>query len=177
MATMKKSKKGAAICVVASILLVAASLLLSTIQAAAETVKYRTVAVGISFDYVEVGEVEGQPLAIGLYEQKGLRMSENGETAIYKSWGQFQTMVGSRGFGVSTFEDGSTTWIKFQHPPGTPGEGGEVKFDIYKGTFEYIGGTGRFEGIKGKGSYTAKYFPAYGVADIEGIAEYTLPPS
>lgn len=175
MATMKKSKKAAAICVLSSILLIAASLLLSTTQAAAETVKARTVAVGTRFDYIEVGEVEGQPQFIGLYEQKGLSMFENGETAIYKSWGQFQTMVGSRGFGLATFEDGSTISIKFQAPPSTPGEGGEVKFEIIKGTFEYIGGTGRFEGIRGKGSYTARYFPDYGVAYWDTTAEYTLP--
>lgn len=176
MATMKKSKKTAAICVLASILLITASLLLSTTQAAAETVKYRTVGVFTKFEYIDVGEVEGQPLGIGLYEMKGLNMYENDEIAIYKGWGQFQLTVGPRGFGLTTFEDGSTQWAKYQSPPGTPGEGGEVKFEIVKGTFEYIGGTGRFEGIKGKGSYTGKLFEDHGVIYLDSTAEYTLPP-
>jgi len=175
MATMKKSKKTAAICVLASILLIATSLLLSTTQAAAETVKYRTVGVFTKFEYIDVGEVEGQPLGIGLYEMKGLHIYETGEIAIYKGSGQFQTMVGARGFGVTTFEDGSTTWAKYQSSPGTPGEGGVVKFEIIKGTFEYIGGTGRFEGIRGKGSYTGKIFGDHGVIYLDQTAEYTLP--
>ena len=175
MATMKKSKKTAAICVVAGILLIAASLLLSTTQAAAETVKSKIVVVDTRFEYIDVGEVEGNPLGITLHEGKGLTMFENGEVAFFKFSGQFQTMVGARGFTVNTFEDGSTQWTKYQSTV-RPGEGGEVQFFIIEGAFEYIGGTGRFEGIRGKGSYTAKYFPTYGVMyAAESTAEYTLP--
>jgi len=137
--------------------------------------KGRMFDVGTRLDYVEVPEVEAYPLFIGLYESKGLAMFENGEIAICKNSGHFNTVEGVRGFIVNTFEDGSTQWIKFQRPPGTPGEGGEVKFDIIEGTFEYIGGTGRFEGIKGKGSFTGKYFPTYDVAYWDMTAEYTLP--
>ena len=175
MTTTKRTKRIAAICVVAGILLIAASLLLSTTQAAAETVKGRIVAVFTRLDYIGVGEVEGYPLGIGIYEAKGLASFENGETAICKGSGQFQTTVGVRGFVGNTFEDGSMQWIKYQSPPSTPGEGEVVKFEISKGTFEFIGGTGRFEGIRGKGSYTAKIFGDYGVAYWDITAEYTLP--
>ena len=175
MATMKKSKKTAAICVLASILLIAASLLLSTTQAAAETMKGRMVVVITRLDYIEVGEVEGYPLLIGLYEAKGLASFENGEIAICKGSAHFDIVEGPRGFIVYTFEDGSTQWIKYQGPPNVPGEGAVVPFEITKGTFEYIGGTGRFEGIRGKGSYIGKYFPTLNGAYWDITAEYTLP--
>jgi len=174
MTIMKKSKGIAAICVVASILLITASVLLSTTQAAAETAKWRSVAVDSRFDYVDVGEVDGQPLDIFLHEAKGLTMFENGEVAFCKFSGQGQAMEKARGFAVNTFEDGSTTWVKYQATV-RPGEGGEVQFFTLEGTFEYIGGTGRFEGIRGKGSYTGKYFPTYGVTYADNTAEYTLP--
>jgi len=174
MATMKKSNMTRTICTIAGILVIAASLLLSTTQVAAETLKSRIVAVDSRLEYIDVGEVEGNPLGITLHEAKGLSMFENGEVAFYKFSGQFQTMVGARGFAVNTFEDGSTQWTKYQATV-RPGEGGEVEFFTLEGTFEYIGGTGRFEGIRGKGSYTAKYFPTYGVMYVDATAEYALP--
>jgi hypothetical protein len=57
------------------------------------------------------------------------------------------------GYGLVTYEDGSTTLSKIQGTS-TPIEGTDLKTG--KGTGEYIKGTGRFEGIKGTLSYTGR---------------------
>ena len=50
--------------------------------------------------------------------------------------------------------------------------------NTFKGTFEYIRGTGRFEGIKGTGTYTGKrYIPGKEGGDfiVDKVGTYTLP--
>jgi len=80
------------------------------------------------------------------------------------------------GYGVTTFPDGSINVIKYE---GTTiaQEGGASSF---KGTYIYVGGTGRFEGVQGKGSYTGKRAAPMspgGPADSysDNITTYTLP--
>ncbi|MEJ2234492.1 MAG: hypothetical protein P8X67_11245 [Syntrophobacterales bacterium] len=63
----------------------------------------------------------------------------------------------AEGYVTHIFEDGSTAISKWQ---GTiaPREGKRLTGE---GTFSYIGGSGRFEGIKGGGSWTAKSYTPY----------------
>ena len=71
------------------------------------------------------------------------------------------------GYKVVTFEDGSTMSARFE---GTQYAGD----DSYKGTFTYIGGTGRFAGIEGGGTLTGKNYESIGGSRAEFKAEYTL---
>jgi len=75
-----------------------------------------------------------------------------------------------------TFADGSTIIVKAQ----TTLEGTVAGTSAARTTREIIKGTGRFEGIKGTGTSTAKYFQVEkGEAGPKGIGEgtltYTLP--
>jgi hypothetical protein len=79
-------------------------------------------------------------------------------------------------YAVTTFEDKSTQvtlnkGVTTAHPDGT---------SAFEGTFTFIGGTGRFSGIKGGGSYTGKRMAPVtsgGAADAfsDTVATYTLP--
>ena len=93
----------------------------------------------------KVGDVEEH--IIGIIQRRGLNFI-NGEVGTYRNWLTFDTTKGKgtvEGYIQITYEDGSTTFGKFQ---GTlePLKG---KRSTGKGTFSYIGGSGRFEGIKG----------------------------
>ena len=170
MATIRKIKRTVTISTLVGILVVAASLLVSVTQGAAETTKGRTVFFMTKMEEAQVGDVQGQ--TVGMYETKGLSSDENGETAIVMAYGTFDFMEGFKGYEVFTFEDGSTQWIKYR---GTATPAQEGKIMLYKGTFELIKGTGRFEGIKGTGTFTGKNFVTYGIAYIDYTGSYTLP--
>jgi len=125
-------------------------------QAGEKTEKFkgRHVTQVSKVDVVKVGDVEGH--VIGILQRRGLDLQE-GEISIYRSWAYFDVIKGkgtATGYSQVTYEDGSTTVAKVQ---GTlePLEG---KRSTGKGTFTIIRGSGRFEGIKGGGTWTLKTF-------------------
>jgi hypothetical protein len=141
------------------ILLIAVWLLVSTTPAIAKTekVECRNVSQITKMDAIKVGDVDGHILAV--YERRGLGFC-NGEVATYLNRAMFDITKGkgtAEGYVTHIFEDGSTAISKWQ---GTiaPREGKRLTGE---GTFSYIGGSGRFEGIKGGGSWTAKSYTPY----------------
>ena len=136
------------------ILCIVACLLMSASQAGAETEKTRTVYRLSKTEVLEVGDLTGH--IIGVVEQKGLSFSENGEVGTYSGCATFDYINGSgkhEAYSITTYEDGSTIVTKSQ---GTTKASEDGKISVFEGTFTYTGGTGRFKGIKGKGSYTGK---------------------
>jgi len=127
---------------------------------------------------LKVPDVEGH--SIHMVETKGIGSDEK--------WGAYLTdqtytmdlikAEGThQGYGHATFPDGSTMSVKFEGK----NKGASIKFsaDIAgsvgaEGTFTYIKGTGKFEGIGGGGTYKVYILgPGQFYADMEG--EYTLP--
>ena len=142
------------------ILLIAVWLLVSTTPAAAkkEKVKTRNVSQITKMHVIKVGDVDGHIIAV--YERRGLAFFVDGEVGTYLNRGMFDMTKGkgtAQGYVTHTFEDGSTTNSTWQ---GTiaPREGKRLTAE---GTYTYIGGSGRFEGIEGGGSWTAKSFTPY----------------
>jgi hypothetical protein len=78
--------------------------------------------------------------------------------------------VRSSGYHVSNLSNGDKIYVRFQ--------GNDTMMDgkpgTTEGTWSYTGGTGKFKGIKGKGTYKGKA-DATGnmVSDVEG--DYELP--
>ena len=177
--TIRRNKATISVLGGIGILLIAALLLLpaTPVVAKTEKVKGRNVSQINQMHVFKVGDVEGHIIAI--YERRGLGFI-NGEVATYLNQVMLDTTKGKgkvEGYIIYTFEDGSTTVSKFQ---GTlePREG---KRSAGEGTYTYIGGSGRFEGIEGSGSWTAKSYTPYTaeetksdlVADFSGTQ--TLP--
>jgi len=76
---------------------------------------------------------------------------------------------------MSTWEDGSTTVVKVEGTT-TATQGGKIS--LFKGTYTYVKGTGRYAGIKGGGSYTGKRvtpMAAGAFSYSDGTGTYTLP--
>jgi hypothetical protein len=127
---------------------------------------------------IEVGDVPGHNLF--LIEQGGLFFQEDGQVATVSVKGLADFIQGSGpalGYFSYTYEDGSTTYGKYKLTV-TAAPGG--KTTSWEGTFEYIKGTGRFEGIKGGGTITGKRLaplPGAGAEVYNDLAgTYTLPP-
>jgi hypothetical protein len=164
--------------VLIGILVISAWILGSTVQVGAETMNYKAYTYVTKSEYVPVGDVEGHTLS--LTTRRAFLVFENGEVATQKSAVTGDAIKASGSFlqySTITFSDGSIIIMKVQvaeigTAPGAPTSS--------KLTREIIKGTGRFEGIKGTGTGTVKYFPVEeGEAGAKGIGEttftYTLP--
>jgi hypothetical protein len=141
------------------ILLICAWLLGSVTQGVAEqTMKCKIASTNTKDERISLNDEEGHGFGMSISE--GLAFFEGGEIAKTKSYTLFDFIPGKRsqqiGYTFFTFEDGATIVTSFQRliAPGQSGIGSG------KGAGEITKGTGRFEGIKGTTSSTAKLFPA-----------------
>ena len=88
--------------------------------------------------------------------------------------GQGDTVKGSgpiRGYATRTHKNGDQTFMKYE---GTVKRSGDaVNWQtLADGAVEFIGGTGKFANIKGKGTYTSKAGPDGGGANVTMDVEY-----
>ncbi len=121
----------------------------------AEEVAGRNIGHTQKIEMMEVGDVPGH--FIGVSQANGLAFytkgSENGEV-IPRVWiSNFDVVMGKgtfTGYEVKTFKDGSTIVVKANGTQ-TPIDGG--KRTAFEGTWEVAGGTGRYAGAKGSGTF------------------------
>ena len=162
------------------ILVMAAWVLGSAIQAGAETLKCKASGNVVKREVMPIPDVEGH--TYNMLMRDGLAFFENGEVATFKAFTMSDVTAGkgvlTNGYQLFTFVDGSTMITSF-HSTQEPDPEGKFAW-LIKGTGEIRKGTGRFEGIKGNISGTAKQFkPEKG--DISGKSfwdwtfTYTLP--
>ena len=177
---MRKSKMKITILGCIVLFLIVTLLLLPTAQAGEKAVKCKLISQTPRIDVIPVPDMKGH--VVGLIEKRGLAIYENGEIATYHTRATIDATKGKGGsfWGYSDykFEDGSTIVSKYQ---GTSWVPSGKKLKSLKGTGEYINGTGRFTGIKGKLSFNGKYITPYtkdetkGDTIVEVTGSYTLP--
>jgi hypothetical protein len=128
------------------------------ITQAADEVAYRVVTHNQKVETMEVGDVPGH--VVGVAEQPGIifvmKGPASGEIGTRKGTTYFDSVKGKgtfTGYYVYTLPDGSTLVHK---ATGTskPEDGG--KRAAFEGTYEVAGGTGRFAGMKGKGTFQSE---------------------
>jgi hypothetical protein len=138
--------------VIASVLLVMVSTVLVPItQAADEKMTGRIFNHNLKTESIDVGDVTGHIL--GVVQQSGLIFYSTGEIATTMNTAYFDYVNGKGTFTnyrVTNFQDGSTLFTK-GGGTATPVDGG--KRTVFEGPVECTGGTGRFEGFKGTGTY------------------------
>lgn len=140
-------------------------------------VKGRVVYHIVKVDLMDVGDAPGHVLALA--EQRGLLTTDTGEVGTWSTKVVLDLRNGTgthQAYTVTMFEDKSTMITQGKgattaHPDGS---------SAFEGTFTYIGGTGRYAGIAGGGSYAGKRMAplAPGVpVDLyqDYAATYTLP--
>jgi hypothetical protein len=176
---MKKNKITISIWGCIGVFLITVLMLLPATQTKAETMKYKYTTHDTKVETVILPDVEGH--VVGVWERRGIVFFEN-EVAAIVGVGTFEkikSVTTFQGYTTLTFEDGSTFTQNVQgsHSP-LPGE----NLDTYKDcNGNFLKGTGRFEGIKGKLSFTGRQITPYtkdktkGDNWIEVTATYTLP--
>jgi hypothetical protein len=148
-------------------------LAVSFVQAAERgKVTGRQVSHATSFQSIPVGDVEGH--IIFLLESKGITFEEPWGSAIAKGSETGERTKGlgsSSGYVVFTYPDGSTATIKGKSKA-TSAEGGKTVAG--EGTWTYVRGTGKFQGIQGGGNLNF-WVPGPGQWYLDYEGEYTLP--
>ena len=115
---------------------------------------------------------------VGVVEFKGLTFFADGEIATHSNPATFDLTNGSgphQGYVVHYFDDGSTSIERYQGEAQLSADG---KRTIVKGAFQCIGGTGRFEGLKGEGTYRGERLGALRTGDyvyVDTTGSCTVP--
>ncbi len=152
------------------VLVIALGLPAFSAQAGELIFKGRNVQSKAESSWKQIGDDESR--GVGAYESIGLTFHEDGEVSTYVNTGTYDFSQGSdthRGYVVRTRSDGSTTTSTYE---------GRAQYGkdsaTWEGTSMYIGGTGKFAGIKGEGTYKGtRYSNKMSVTDFE--AKVSLP--
>jgi hypothetical protein len=125
---------------------------------------------------VEVGDVPGH--VVGVVVFKGLTFFADGEIATHANPATFDLTDGSgphRGYVVHYFDDGSTSIERYEGEARLAADG---KRTTVSGTFQCIGGTGRFKGLRGEGTYRGERLGALQTGDyvyVDTTGSCTVP--
>ena len=134
----------------------------------------RLVFYATNFQSIPVGDVEGH--IIYLYEAKGITFWEPWGAALAKesSIGDGTKGLGStESYDIYTFPDGSTITTKSKGEAKSAGPG-KTGSGAVEGTWTFLGGTAKFQGIQGGGTWKA-WVLGPGQFYVDAEAEYTLP--
>lgn len=120
--------------------------------ALAEKMNFKIVSMVEKIETVKVSGLEGGVL--GVLDRKGLSFFENGDVVTTSCRSIFDTRKGFQGYSTLVFDDGSTVVVSWQGPvtKAVPGSA----YRQYSAPFTFIKGTGRYKGINGSGSFSAK---------------------
>lgn len=142
------------------------------------TEKARVIYHFARIEVMAVGDVPGHIVALA--DQRGLTTIDTGEVGVWASKGYLDLTNGigpHQTYTVTTFADKSTVVTQSRGITSSVAADGSSSFE---GTSVIVGGTGRFAGIKGTGTYRGKRMAPItpgGQADawLESEATYTLP--
>ena len=122
----------------------------------------------VHVEAVEVMNVPGAPeVAIGETRYSGLYFQED---EVARAWAveSFQRGGGGgrqKGFTVNLYQDGSITIMSFEGEKTMKGDLTESRFE---GSWTFSGGTGRFAGIQGGGTYEGESFGTMAYSNVSG---------
>jgi hypothetical protein len=136
---------------------------------------YREVFYITTIHTLKVPDVEGHVNI--LYEAKGIVFYEKWGAALISVINSLDLINGVgtyQGYSHTTFPDGSTQTVKFESKTTATGVGSLTGMTASEGTWTYIKGTGKFEGIRGRGTFKT-YTLGPGQFYVDNVGEYTLP--
>ena len=157
-------------------LVAAAGLVLPALAYAQDLGTSRRVQGTAKVKQVEVGDVPGH--VVGVVEFKGLTFFADGEVATHTNPATFDLTNGSgphQGYVVHYFDDGSTSIERYQGEAKLSADG---KRTTVVGKFQCVGGTGRFAGLKGEGTYQGERLGALRTGDfvyVDTTGKCTVP--
>ena len=136
---------------------------------AGEKQKWHGTGINVKWEQIEVGDEEGH--VIGISETKQIFINETtGEKMTSGSFGLMDInpkngQASGHGYGVSFYKDGSKTFRSWK--------GEAVGKGHWQGEWTSIKGTGKYEGIKGGGTWDSwDLAPQYSYLEVEGEMDY-----
>jgi len=141
------------------------------VQAGETVIKGKEVGKTTESTWVQIGDDESH--GIGTFQTAWLIFLEDGQVGTGTDKGTYESNKGvgtHQGYFVVTYKDGSTQTQKYH---GTLEPAGE-NTSAMQGTFTYIDGTGRFEGIRGEGTYAGMRY-SNGMYALDWDAKVTVP--
>jgi hypothetical protein len=152
--------------------LTAAALLCLVVSSSAqadEMLKFRIITHVTNAQTIEVGDVEGH--LIGINRQSGIATFPDGSTAttFFTSSTDYTKGAGPvAGYMNVTFDEGTALWLRLAATTAVDGTR-----SVFKGTFDVIGGKGKYSGATGDGSYGGiRLTPLAAGADL--YADFTV---
>lgn len=134
-------------------------------QAGEVTVNGRNIGSKAEATWTQIGEEKGH--GIGAYESTGVTFHGDGEVSTYVAKGTYdwnKTSGTAQGYLLRTYADGATNTASFQGRSKLEG-----KTTVYEGAWTMLSGTGKYESVKGEGTYAGqKYANGMTVVDWEG---------
>ncbi len=163
------------IVVMMALMVFATGILLVGDAVAGEYVKVRNANHNVKWQQIDVGDLDGHVIAIG--EVKGV--TTNLERKWFNDGWSFRGMglydlnpktgLGAgHGYGEHTDRDGNKYYFIWE---GKSLKGGKYGTDYWEGTWKAIKGTGKFEGIHGKGTFQSYAIGDQAFDDWEGEVE------
>lgn len=125
---------------------------ISSADAAEKILKFRLVTYAVNVSVVPATATEGHVLGSG--EMRGVAVFEDGRLADKAYTVAFDYTNGAgpfHGYATYTFEDGSSISARFDGKS-VPGDSGR----IISGDYTELVGTGDFEGVDGRGTFTSR---------------------
>lgn len=125
----------------------------------------------ITSNPIKIGDVENH--FIGTYQYEGVNIVDGGEVATSVNNGIFDFTNGLgtySGYAIFTFSDGSTYTIKYEGAFKMTDKG-----KVNEGTTKFVGGTGRFEGVTGKGTFQSKAYNKGKMSIVDWKDSISLP--
>jgi hypothetical protein len=135
---------------------------------AGEKYKWHGTSIGVKWEQIEVGDEEGH--VIGISESKQIYINETtGEKTTSVSIGLMDInpkkgQASGHGYGVTFYKDGAKSFRSW--------EGKAVGKGHWHGVWSAIKGTGKYEGIKGGGTWDQySLAPQHSYMEVEGELE------
>ena len=138
--------------------------------AAEETGQWHGLGVIVVVDKKVVNLEDRPNHSVGVYEVDGAVFNSDGKLFLNKARYQVVALndvgVNRGGYKIFTDADGSKVFARYVITEGKPPE--------YRGTFEFTGGTGKYKGITGKGTFRDVFVSDKAAWD-EFVGEYKIP--
>lgn len=135
----------------------------------AEPIKGKRFGTFESKGTVKVGNVEGHILGVGV--SKGVDVVNNAVFVAKMSSDLVNGNGPQWGYTVTTNKDGDKSFSKSQGKVTTVMSDKGIPLVSFEGTWEFTGGTGKWAGVQGKGTYKGKFIgPGIFTYDMEGEA-------
>ena len=155
-----------------TLLVLLVGLTTSSAQAEEQTLKFRLVAHTLSITAIPASKTEGHIIGVGKF--RGVAVFEDGRLAdkVFTVSFEYTKGVGPfHGYSTYVFEDGSTIGARFDGTSEASKNG-----RVIRGEYSALTGTGRYEGVKGSGSFVSKPVPwEEGAVLYDGEFKLTMP--